>query len=131
MERKLARIGSVIRAGTGSIDLREFRTIVAIAYGKAAYAMARGLAGVLGPEFAPEGILVVPAAPATELPGWRTFTGGHPVPNEGSFAAGRAILDVLAGCDERTLIFFLIFGGGLGLVEQTSAPALIVRVLSG
>jgi glycerate 2-kinase len=124
MERKLARMGSVIRAGKASIDLREFRTIVAIAYGKAAYAMARGLAGVLGPEFAPEGILVVPAAPATELPGWRTFTGEHPVPNEGSFAAGRAILDVLAGCDERTLIFFLISGGGSALVEQPLEPAM-------
>jgi glycerate 2-kinase len=123
IDRKLARTRSFIRAGTASIDLREFRTIVAIAFGKASYAMAQGLAGVLGPEFAPEGILVVPTAPATELPGWRTLIGGHPVPNQGSFAAGRAILDLLARCDERTLIFFLISGGGSALVEQPLDPA--------
>jgi glycerate 2-kinase len=122
IERKLARMGSFIRAGTASIDLREFRTIVAIAYGKAADAMARGLAGVLGPEFAPEGILVAPTAPVAELPGWRTFTGEHPLPNEGSFAAGRAILDLLARCDEHTLVFFLISGGGSALVELPLEP---------
>ena len=123
IERKLSRHGSVIRAGNAPIDLREFESIVAIAYGKASYAMAQGLARVLGPEFSPEGILVVPSAPEPVLPGWRSFVGGHPVPNEGSFAAGRAILDRLARCDEHTLIFFLISGGGSSLVEQPLDPA--------
>jgi glycerate 2-kinase len=122
IERKLARSGSRIRAGNASIDLREFKSIVAIAYGKAAFAMAQGLARVLGPEFAPVGILVVPPGAQAELPGWRKFVGGHPVPNEGSFAAGRGILDRLARCDERTLIFFLISGGGSSLVEQPLDP---------
>jgi glycerate 2-kinase len=123
VERKLARGGSSIRAGTNSIDLREFKTIVAIAYGKASYAMAQGLVRVLGPEFAPEGILVVPAAVPVQLPGWQVFRGGHPVPNESSFAAGRATLDRLKRCDERTLIFFLISGGGSSLVEQPLDPS--------
>jgi glycerate 2-kinase len=122
IERKLARNGSRIRVGNASVDLRDFESIVAIAYGKASYAMAQGLARVLGPEFAPEGILVVPAGAQAELPGWRTFVGGHPVPNEGSFAAGRAILDRLARCGERTLVFFLISGGGSSLVEQALDP---------
>jgi glycerate 2-kinase len=130
IERKLARSGSSIRAGNASIDLRDFKSIVAIAYGKASYAMAQGLARVLGPEFAPEGILAVPATPAAELPGWRIFTGGHPVPNEGSFAAGRAILDRLARCDERTLIYFLISGGGSSLVELPLDPAVTLADFS-
>jgi glycerate 2-kinase len=124
IERKLARSGSSIRAGNATIDLREFKSIVAIAFGKASYAMAQGLTRVLGPEFSPEGILVAPSAPDAELPGWRLFIGGHPIPNEGSFAAGRAILERLARCDERTLIFFLISGGGSSLVEQPLDPAL-------
>ena len=70
IERKLARSGSRIRAGNASIDLRDFKSIVAIAFGKASYAMAQGLALVLGPEFAPEGILVVPPGVKAELPGW-------------------------------------------------------------
>jgi len=45
------------------------------------------------------------------------------VPNAGSFAAGQAILNRLARCDERTLIFFLISGGGSALVEQPLDPS--------
>jgi glycerate 2-kinase len=123
LERKLARSGSSIRAGTAAIDLREFKSIVAIAYGKASVAMAQGLVRVLAPDFSPEGILVVPGAVPAPLSGWEVYCGGHPVPNKGSFAAGRAILKLLKRCDERTLIFFLISGGGSSLVEQPLDPA--------
>ena len=123
IERKLARSGSSIRAGSSAIDLHEFDSIVAIAYGKASFAMAEGLARALTPADSFEGILVVPAAPPRELPGWTLFVGGHPVPNAASFAAGRAILDRLARCDERTLIFFLLSGGGSSLVEQPLDPS--------
>ncbi|MGD0956920.1 MAG: DUF4147 domain-containing protein [Candidatus Acidiferrales bacterium] len=123
LERKLARSGSRIRAGDATIDLREFETFLAIAYGKASFAMAEGLARVLKPEFPVEGILVVPAGSTRELAGWKVFAGGHPVPNAGSFGAGRAILDRLARCDERTLVLFLISGGGSALVEQPLDPS--------
>lgn len=116
--RRLDRDGPTIRAGDAMLDLREFRTILAIAYGKASYAMARGLVGILAPEFAVEGILAAPAAPSSPLPGWQIFTGGHPIPNAGSFAAGRAIRDRLGRCDEKTLVVFLVSGGGSALVEQ-------------
>ena len=118
VERQLLRSGSRIRVGDDRIDLRAFSRIVAIAYGKASFAMAQGLTAVLAPEYRPEGILVVPAAIDDQLAGWEAFVGGHPVPNAMSFAAGRAILRRLARCDERTLIFFLISGGGSSLVEQ-------------
>ena len=117
--RKLDRRGSLISAGGSSeIDLRGFREIVAIAFGKAALAMARGLHEILTPEFPPDGILVVPAPLSSPLAGWKTFVGGHPVPTAESFAAGKAILERLVRCDERTLVFFLISGGGSSLVEQ-------------
>jgi glycerate 2-kinase len=123
LERKLDLHGSCVHVGPGEIDLREFNELVAIAYGKAAFAMADGLTTVLAPDFSTEGILVVPAAPPRELPGWTTFISGHPVPTAQSFAAGRAILDRLARCSERTLIFFLISGGGSALVEQPLDPS--------
>jgi glycerate 2-kinase len=118
LARKLQRSDSRICVGTGEIDLRDFSEIVAIAFGKAAFAMADGLTSILAPEFAVDGILVVPEVPQHTLPGWKTFVGGHPIPAAESFAAGRAILDRLAHCGERTLIFFLISGGGSALVEQ-------------
>ena len=122
IEKKLGRSGSRIRADECAIELPEFHSIVAIAFGKASLAMADGLMRVLSPDFSPNGILVTPAGPQRQLPGWEIFEGGHPIPNAASFAAGRAILDRLARCDERTLIFFLISGGGSSLVEQPLDP---------
>ncbi|HYL45654.1 MAG TPA: DUF4147 domain-containing protein, partial [Candidatus Limnocylindrales bacterium] len=74
-----------------------------------------------------EGILVGPAAPPRELSGWTSFIGGHPIPTAQSFAAGRAILDRLARCHERTLIFFLLSGGGSALVEQPLDPSITLE----
>jgi glycerate 2-kinase len=122
LARKLDRRGSLICAGGPDIDLSGFREIVAIAFGKAALAMARGAHEILMPEFPPDGILVVPAPVASSLPGWKTFVGGHPVPTAESFAAGRAVLERLGRCGDRTLVFFLISGGGSSLVEQPLEP---------
>jgi glycerate 2-kinase len=127
VEKALARTGLRICAGEAVIDLRRYPKIVGIAFGKASFAMAGALARVLAPEYAVNGVLVVPEKPRRNLPGWQVFVGGHPAPNEGSFAAGRAILDRLAHCDERTLIFFLVSGGGSSLVEQALDPALALE----
>jgi glycerate-2-kinase len=87
--RSLERNGSRIRAGAGEIDLRDFEEIVAIAFGKASVAMAEGFQAALGPDFRAEGILVTPNLSARELPSWKTFVGGHPLPTAESFAAMR------------------------------------------
>jgi glycerate 2-kinase len=124
LERRLDRDGSIILAGDEAVDLRDFETILCIAYGKASSAMAEGFWAILAPDFPMEGILVAPATPPRLFPRWGTFTGGHPIPTAGSFAAGRAILDRLARCDERTLVIFLISGGGSAMVEQPLDPAM-------
>jgi len=131
IERKLNRSGASIAAGASRINLRDFDSIVAVAFGKASRAMAQGLVRVLAPDFRADGILVVPRDAAAALPGWKTFHGGHPLPNAESFAAGRAILDRLARCDERTLVFFLISGGGSSLVEQPLDPAVSLEDFDG
>ena len=118
LARKLDRAGSLVHAAGAAIDLREFREIVAIAFGKASFAMAEALSDILAPEFQADGILVGPTVPPRALPGWKSFIGGHPLPSAESFAAGRAILERLGRSDERTLIFFLISGGGSAMVEQ-------------
>ncbi|MGB2619113.1 MAG: glycerate-2-kinase family protein, partial [Candidatus Acidiferrales bacterium] len=127
LARKLQRDNSHICAGATEIDLSAFNEIVAIAFGKAAFAMAEGLTSILAPEFAPDGILVMPVPPPRALDGWKTFVSGHPIPTAESFAAGRAILDRLARCDEHTLIFFLISGGGSALVEQPLDPSVTLQ----
>ncbi|MFZ0737409.1 MAG: DUF4147 domain-containing protein [Candidatus Acidiferrales bacterium] len=119
---KLGRDGPFIQAGSQQIDLREFREIIAIAYGKAALGMAEGLAEVLAPDFHVTGILVTPSAPSYRLPGWEVFAAGHPVPTSESLAAGRAILNRLKQATQKSLIFFLLSGGGSSLVELPLDP---------
>jgi hydroxypyruvate reductase len=117
MRRKLGRAGSRIFVNDAPFDLAAFERICAIAIGKASVAMARGLAELLSPAFHAQGIVVAPTA-ASGLPdGFRGIVAGHPVPDTGSFAAGRVILDLLATTDQNTLVFFLLSGGGSALVE--------------
>ena len=104
LARSLVRDGSQIRVGSLSIDLRDYNEVVAIAFGKAAFAMAEGLREILPAETRIDGILVVPSAPNRDLPGWTIFVGGHPTPNAQSFEGGHAILDRLSRCAEQTLI---------------------------
>ena len=122
LERKLGCDGTHVHADGKVVKLADFSEFVAIAIGKASFAMADGLNALLPSQCSVEGILVAPAAPGKALLRWSTLVGGHPIPTEASFIAGRAILDRLARCNERTLIFFLISGGGSALVEQPLAP---------
>jgi glycerate 2-kinase len=123
LERKLDCDGKRVHVEGNTINLADFSEFVAIAIGKAAFPMAEALTNVLPSECSLEGMLVAPAAPARTLPEWKTFIGGHPIPTKASFVAGRAILDRLAHCDKRTLIFFLVSGGGSALVEQALDPS--------
>ncbi len=122
MLRKLARSGSHISVNGVSYDLRAFQRIRAVAIGKASIAMARGLAELLSPDFRAEAIVVAPTV-ASGLPeDFQAIVAGHPVPNEASFAACRAILELLATVDCKTLVFFLLSGGGSALVELPLNP---------
>jgi glycerate 2-kinase len=123
IERRLARSGSRLRLKDAQIenncvDLTSFAARHAVVIGKAGFAMAEGLRRALGDEFPCKGLLVVPAPPPREIPGMRTVIAGHPAPDEGSFTAGREILNLLGKCDERALVFFLLSGGGSALVEH-------------
>ena len=117
MRRKLGRAGSRIHVNDAPFDLAAFERICAISIGKASVAMARGLAELLSPDFRAEGIVVAPIASSSLPEGFRAIVAGHPVPDIGSFAAGRAILDLLAATNRHSLVFFLLSGGGSALVE--------------
>ena len=53
---------------------------------------------------------------------FRYFEGGHPLPNEDSFAAARATLALLKKARKDTLIFFLISGGGSAMFDLPLDP---------
>jgi glycerate 2-kinase len=117
MQRKLQRKGTVLLCGGTKIDLRDFEKLRVVAIGKAAHAMVDGLELVLAPFLRIEGVITAPTRARRPAPGMKYFIAGHPVPNAESWKAAEAILALLKKCDEKTLIFFLLSGGGSALAE--------------
>jgi glycerate 2-kinase len=94
--------------------------VVLIAVGKAAQAMTEGAHEALGSQI--RGGLVVSKA-GHLLPsklagmGFDALVGGHPIPDEGSLAAGGRLLETVAGADDAGTLLFLISGGASSLLE--------------
>jgi glycerate 2-kinase len=116
-QRKLRRAGTQLLFDGTHVELRDFEKLRVVAIGKAAHAMVDGLSQVLTPFVKFEGVISAPTPPKKPVAGMRYFLAGHPIPNEESWKAGEAILSLLKKCDEKTLVFFLLSGGGSALVE--------------
>jgi glycerate 2-kinase len=117
MQRKLLREGSLLRCGAVAIDLSRFKKIRVVAIGKAAHATLDGLRASLPRDLPFAGIASAPVSPVNAHSGIQYFIGGHPIPNEHSWNAAKAILEMLSACDDQTLVFFLLSGGSSALVE--------------
>ena len=130
-----------------SYRLADFDRITCLAFGKAAAPMARGLEEALaaleagGPGPARTAAARADARPKAPAPAWPVFAGGvaaakkghggslakvrlveagHPVPDESSVAAARALLEAGSGLTERDLVVVLVSGGGSAIL---CAPA--------
>jgi hydroxypyruvate reductase len=123
MQRKLQRRGTVLKCGDTRIDLCKFEKLRVVAIGKAAHAMVEGLSTVLAPFVNFEGVVSAPTSARKQSPGMKYFVAGHPTPNAESWKAAEAILALLKKGDEKTLVFFLLSGGGSALVELPLDPA--------
>jgi hydroxypyruvate reductase len=78
--------------------------------------MAEALADLVPVEFS--GIVACPVPPAAGVNEFQYFYGGHPLPNEDSLRAGEAILQLLQGLPEPSLVLFLISGGASAIAEK-------------
>jgi hydroxypyruvate reductase len=121
MLAKLQWQGQVLQAGDIRFPLP--RPPRVIAFGKAACRMAAVLVEILG-GYVESGLAVGPAEPATRLPRFRYFVGGHPDPNADSFAAGAAALELVSGLGPDETVIFLVSGGGSALFEKPVDPAI-------
>ena len=98
------------------------RCIYAIAFGKAAPAMAVALDNILG-ESLTAGVLVDPRRVTFDygllLPKpWYCANGGHPLPTRHSLSAAERVLELLDQANaERALVIFLVSGGGSAMIE--------------
>ena len=95
--------------------------VLLVAAGKAAWQMARAALEALGPVDA--GVVVTKYGHVQgKLPGVACYEAGHPVPDENSFRATQAALDLVAGAKETDTVLFLLSGGGSALFEKPLIP---------
>ena len=95
--------------------------VLLVAAGKAAWQMARAAVEALGPVDA--GVVVTKYGHVQgKLPGVICYEAGHPVPDENSFRATQAALNLVAGAKETDTVLFLLSGGGSALFEKPLIP---------
>jgi glycerate 2-kinase len=125
--------------GQTMIDLAQFKHVRIVAIGKAAPAMLEAFLPRLPlcPHCDLAGVLISPRCPERLPENFEFFAGGHPMPNEASFAGARAVLALLqavpksASNIQDTLCLFLISGGASAMMELPldSAIGLVDTVL--
>jgi hydroxypyruvate reductase len=109
-------------SGPSTIDLAAYKRVYVIALGKAAAPMLDTLLSRMKRRKGLRGICCSTHLPKQRNWRFRYFEGGHPVPNEESFAAARAALALLKKAKKDTLVFFLISGGGSAMFDLPLDP---------
>ena len=109
-------------SGPATIDLASYKRIFVIALGKVAGPMLDTLLVRMKRRQGMRGLCCSNQLPKTRNWRFRYFEGGHPQPNEDSFAAAKAALAMLKKAKKDTLIFFLISGGGSAMFDLPLDP---------
>ncbi|MCD7777273.1 MAG: glycerate kinase [Clostridiales bacterium] len=107
-------------AAAGALSNKTFEKgrIVAIAVGKAAWQMAKAVSDILGQSIATGIVITKYEHIKGKIPNIKCFEAGHPVPDENSFKATQAVLDMVSGLNEEDTVLFLLSGGGSALFEK-------------
>lgn len=117
-------------SGVEEIPLGMYRRVFVIAIGKAAGPMLDILLTRMKRRKGLRGICCSKYLPAKRNWRFRYFEGGHPLPNEDSFAAARAALALLKKAKKDTLIIFLISGGGSAMFDLPLDPQITLAETS-
>jgi hydroxypyruvate reductase len=104
-----------------SLSLERYGRIFAVAVGKAALPMLDALRAHL-PHPLAGGVCCAPLRPEQRFSGIDYFTGGHPLPNQDSFASACRAVSLLRETNAGDFVFFLISGGGSAMFELPLDP---------
>ena len=127
-DRRIRFVGNTLHrllpdgSGPDTINLSSYKRIFVIALGKAAGGMLDTLLSRMKRRKGMSGICCSSQLPKSRNWRLRYFEGGHPLPNEDSFAAAQATLTLLKKAKKDTLIFFLISGGGSAMFDLPLDP---------
>ena len=102
-----------------ALEGKEFTgRIFVVSVGKAAWLMAKSTAEALHQPYE-TGIVVTKYGHVQgEIPGFTCYEAGHPIPDENSFIATQAVLDMTTDLHEDDTVLFLLSGGGSALFEK-------------
>ena len=92
--------------------------VILVAVGKAAWQMAKAASECLGDRIN-EGIVITKYGHVKEpIERIECFEAGHPVPDENSFKATQAAIEMVSGLNKNDTVLFLLSGGGSALFEK-------------
>ncbi|MGH9670493.1 MAG: glycerate kinase type-2 family protein [Terriglobales bacterium] len=117
----------VLRIGEDVYNVDSYRRMLVVSMGKAGHSMAQALASKMGSRA--EGIVVGSTHQPAQVPGFRYFSGGHPLPNDESLRAAAAITRSLQTLTEDSLVLYMISGGASSMVEQPIDPEITLEDL--
>ena len=112
--RHVKLAGDTLEVGEKRYDLARCSGIYVVGAGKASARMAQALEQILDSRLS--GVINVKYGHAVPLKAIKVNEAGHPVPDEAGVPGTLEILRLLEQCNERSLVFFLVSGGGSALL---------------
>lgn len=113
-----AQPDSAVKSALEKLSFDSAGRLIVIAFGKAAWQMAKAASEVLG-EQVDEGLVITKYDHAKHaLPRFVLREAGHPVPDANSFSATQLALSMVSDLTEKDTVLLLISGGGSALFEQ-------------
>ena len=105
--------------------------VLLVAAGKAAWQMAKAARDCLGSRIE-RGIVITKYGHARgPLGNFDCREAGHPVPDDNSFSAAQAALELVSGLTEGDTVLFLLSGGGSALFEKPLVPGQVLQDITG
>ena len=105
--------------------------VLLVAAGKAAWQMAKAAYDCLGDRIE-KGVVVTKYHHVKgPIANFSCYEAGHPVPDENTFSATQAALDLVSGLTEKDTVLFLLSGGGSALFEKPLIPGEELQDITG
>lgn len=98
-----------------SYNLSLFDTVLVLGAGKAGASMAKAVEELLGDRLS-GGVVAVKYGHLEDLQKITLYEAAHPLPDENGLKAAQAILELAERAGEKTLVIFLVSGGGSALM---------------
>ena len=117
-----------VRRALGQVQLTGRVYLVAV--GKAAWQMAAAAVRYLETPLHRSIVITKYDHVMGEIPGVTCYEAGHPVPDENSFAATRAVLELTENLSAEDTVLFLLSGGGSALFELPLVDAEVLQAVT-